>query len=516
MLSEKLRDILVLCSAAVLTWFVFVALLPGPNFPLFSDYWDYLQIGREIANGHGFTSEFTYPALLRFAKHGDRAFPVLWRGPAYPCFLAALYSVVGHRTNILLHVNALFLVLSIPFIYLIGRNLFSRGAGIIAALLFMLSSEILDVATAGNPTTQMTFSFLFSTYLLSGTPSARKALLSGLSFALGTLTQLSFIIYLPALAVYGFYQADRKARGWVLAALIAPPVAGFLALQARYWIITGNPAFTTAGFHMSFYPVLPLWKIARSVEPTGILSASFVLSNFVTVFSQCAINFQRYIWAFPALMGTLALSFFILSFFLRWPKSETTRFVKLALVSLAVGVIALTPFVFDTMLLLPLLPFCFLLASGACFSLLRRLGREVFFLRNTLLIVVSLMLLAQMRTLSVRLKHAVTDLDRISIEQDMGTIKSGLAEGDLVISDIPDYVAWQTGMGGLWLPDFDQLDKALSIVHPKAIYLSPQYGKILSTSGDSWWNRVAAGTRTLPEFPVRKKFVSGGILLLSD
>ncbi|MDI6808535.1 MAG: glycosyltransferase family 39 protein [Candidatus Eisenbacteria bacterium] len=513
MLSEKFRDILILCAAAVFTWIMFAALLPGPSFSLFSDYWDYLQIGREIADGHGFTSKFTYPALLKYAEPGDSTFPVLWRGPAYPYFLAILYSFVGHRAGILLHVNALFFVLTIPFIYLIGRTLFSRGAGVVASLLFMLSSEILDVTTLGYPTTELVFFFVLSTFLLSGTPSARRALLSGFWFALGVLTQISFIIYLPVLSVYGFYQAEKK-RGLVLAALLSFPVISFLAFQARNWIVTGNPVFTTASFHMSFYPIIPLWKIARSVDPAMQFSASFLFSNFLTVVSQCAINFQRYIWAFPGFLGTLGLSFFILSFFLRWPKNETARFVKFVLVSLVVGVLALAPFVFDTMLLLPLIPLCFILASGACFSLLKKLGREVFFLRNTLLIVVSLMLLAQMRTVSLKLKHGALDLDRVSVEEDMKAIGRDLKEGDLVISDIPDFVAWYTGMSGLWLPDFDQLDKALSMVHAEAIYLSPQYGKILSTSGDSWWNRVASGTRVLPEFPVRKKFGSGGILLL--
>ena len=53
--------------------------------PGYSDFWDYLQLGRQIAHGHGFTSLFTYPIFLGASGDpGAGAFPLLWRPPLYP------------------------------------------------------------------------------------------------------------------------------------------------------------------------------------------------------------------------------------------------------------------------------------------------------------------------------------------------------------------------------------------------------------------------------------------------
>jgi 4-amino-4-deoxy-L-arabinose transferase-like glycosyltransferase len=141
----------------------------------------------------------------------------LWQPVFYPLFLAGIYSLVGPSIVVAKIVQALLGCLTCLLTYVLGRRLFGRTVGLVAACIIALYGPLiffeLELLATGWAT-------LWSVVLLllligvSKRPTWGACLALGLAGALSVLTRTTFVPFLLAGFVWLLWRLRESPRRW--------------------------------------------------------------------------------------------------------------------------------------------------------------------------------------------------------------------------------------------------------------------------------------------------------------
>jgi hypothetical protein len=298
------------------------------------DSWEYQSMGVNLATGHGFMKsgavepferyvfdapQDTLPQFAELGRNGGT--DDFYRTPAYPVFLAAVYSVVSVRPDVAMGVQLALLIAVAAALPLLTERLLGRSgflAGILggALLLRYSASSALEILTEPL-TTVACFLVLAAWSRLCDRPrDPVSAGLLGLSLAFALLTKGSLLFLPPLLIGYLVVRAARrKAFTWTVVAavtvsLFVPVVAYSAYASARVgrpvFLSTQGPAVLLDGnneLSIENGGWQPGWRDnprsfysrALSVDPAAspyVLVARFYASN-VAVIPRIAYNKMR-------------------------------------------------------------------------------------------------------------------------------------------------------------------------------------------------------------------------------
>jgi len=243
------------------------------------DAMDFAQLGRNLLNGHGFSTQILRPLAL---THGNNPLsqPELTHGPLYPFVLALAFGVLGIKDSVVLGISGLFFVLSVPLLYLLGERLFHRRIGILAALIFMADGTVLGYAASGSAT--MFYTFIGLGLFLSlhevaiaaakGKQKRGGLLLSGI---LCGLLYLSDPIFLCVFPVVLLGLALMYPKQWALAIATFAVPFGVLVLPTmiRNGMLSGNPFLGLRGSELwmgtASLPRMEGYRLTPTDLPTG-------------------------------------------------------------------------------------------------------------------------------------------------------------------------------------------------------------------------------------------------------
>ena len=204
---------------------------------------DQAQIGRAIASGHGWSTNFARPlAIGQLQAHGRNVTTNIWtdtyNAPLPPFVNAIALLMVKSRWQMspqdlvnagdkaIAIMSILFFVASVALLFFIARRLFDQRIAIYACALMLLSDMMWQYSLSGLP--QMLLLLLFSATLYclmraveakyAATSTTRWLVAVGLGFGLLALTHaLTIWIFLPVLIVSVFLFAPR---GWAPAIML--------------------------------------------------------------------------------------------------------------------------------------------------------------------------------------------------------------------------------------------------------------------------------------------------------
>jgi MFS family permease len=223
------------------------------------------QLGRNLANGHGYVTKNIRPLDLAYLhnlgrptfqpEHPDRTLPELWTPPVYPLVLSLWFRMLPPQVNLtaartqmqvpagqlppvgLEHVGKLqglydaaraqalrmdrqmvflawvFYVIGLGVLYLLARTMFDHRVALMSAVLYLFCDPLLDACIGGAPTAWLALLFMLSVLGLLKAEEWAEAgkgprwvlgalAASGLAVGLGTLTQYAFVSVLLPMLVY--------------------------------------------------------------------------------------------------------------------------------------------------------------------------------------------------------------------------------------------------------------------------------------------------------------------------
>ncbi|MGE5177683.1 MAG: hypothetical protein ACM3PF_01175 [Bacteroidota bacterium] len=488
--------------AAALLFTVAIHRSIGPS----SDLWDYSQEARQIERGQGFTSLYTYPTHL--GARDKPPFPVRWRMPLY-----AARGAMALKTGAPLPLGFLLVVAQshavlVALVFLLGAHLGSPRAGHIAAAAALACPLFLDAYSPG----------------MSQVPAAALALLVWL-FLL-RWRGLATAIFAAALAAAAWYlrgESMLMAPLWAWAAWRGPGgsakraawfVAAYVVLCAPWPIYlaqaTGHASSIQGNPMLLYTPEYPGYSSSRSYGVAMPAAIPYVLAHPATFAMRWMKDFLGFGLDLLGGLGPIAVGLGIAGLLVRDPAGRwgSLRPTIPFAVAIALQVAAFSALERSPRFLVPVAPLaCVMIGIAAAPALDRLRGHRA------LVALLALLIAERALTVAFQTREAPRRFPPLAPEA-AAALNAAASSGawprdQLVLSDVPDWVAWHADRTALLLPLARDLARVERDHPTAAIFLSPAARARNAADGDTTWVGIIDRNEPIPGFsgPV---FLPGG------
>lgn len=224
----------------------------------------------------------SYNGLLEFC--GSYSYPPLFQLIGATIHLADMSNLPFH---IIYLTPLVFFIISMHFVYKIGKEIFDKKTGLLAAMIVSFYPEIYKHSRYFNDGIALVAMVSFSTYCLLRTRSFRSikfSLLFGIAFGLGMLTKELFIIYMLPLVTFIILQSlsvrsDRLKK--ILNVII------FVCLSSSITLATGYYQGVGGDLHSVWLRIFRPWhwsEIDRATQYKSLFYVAVIERNLLTLF----------------------------------------------------------------------------------------------------------------------------------------------------------------------------------------------------------------------------------------
>ena len=197
-------------------------------------YVEFVEIATNLAEGKGFYRVDEIEGELRSA-----------RPPLYPLILAGLYISFGKRSIPPVILQSIIGVLTVLFVYLIARQIFSKEVGILASILAAIYPYFVFHDTNLQETALFTLLSAVTVFFLLKTSKYRHlsdSFLAGVFLSFAVLTRTTLLLTLPFAVLWLMFVLKNNRTKMVLVMLL-----GFVIVSSpwliRNVVIYGKPVF---------------------------------------------------------------------------------------------------------------------------------------------------------------------------------------------------------------------------------------------------------------------------------
>lgn len=478
----KLRNILILGGIVVVPFLFFIVyyklMFSGLINP---SSMDFAQLGRNLAEGRGFTTFFLRPLGLNHGNNPFRQADIV-NAPLFPVLLALAYGIRGATDAVTAQVSGFFYVITVPVLYRLGSVVFSRNVGLLAALIFAANPLMLEYATSGLPITLQTFlmtSLLLTVHTVAvwardreadpAFPLPRAALiLAGILTGALYLTDQVYLYLIPIISVAAF-SLTRGQSAKALASFALPLALTILPWMFRTGRLTGNPFFGLRGMEVwmgtkNFYPGSIAYRYSAEDLVPGV-----GLFNAVT--KKLLLGAGEVIQAFPQVSASWMLAFLLPSLLFRFRDSATNSVRRVMMYCFLAILVGMLPFGVEMPLFACLIPAMLVFAIAYLFRLVEQSQLP----RSSVVLLVSLLSGAVL--LPLLRDVALTDKPALPIgTKSAMNLKRASEKDEVVLSDQPWLVAWHADRPAIWIPTTDAKLSAYQkrFAHTRWLFLTDQ------------------------------------------
>lgn len=493
--SDRNRRLAPAGLLALIASSIWIALfLIGPRIPPpHSDAWDYLQLGRSIAEGSGFQSDFTYPILL--SLDDQPPFPTLWRLPLYPLVVSIPFLVwEDPPLEAALGIGGLFHVLSGILFYLWLTRLLPIAWAFWGGIVWILNPHLLDSSLQGLSEPFYLCLCIGLFWILSEKGLSRPILL-GVWIGLCWITRSNTLLFLPGVLLWGWMESPTP-RGALRRLVGIGVTVGLVCLP--WWIrnslVVGDPFFNMSRFlPLMFSTDWPGWTLFRTDFPSLAevppVDPVRVIDSGISHLWSFGIR-QRLLSGNPVLL-LLALYGVVASWRNRGLRPALWLLAVFFLASDLITVAFLCAVEPVIRLYLPVMPLATVFALLGLYSLSgAERGRGRFVLVACLL-ALSVFLYAARFAAGLE-REPWRTLSPESVEE----WKEKIPAGAVILSDTADYLAWRLDRTTVFMPTLDSLSPTLGRWEGRVfLHFSPEFEPFAASEGESaeGWRKWTEG-----------------------
>ncbi|MGE5176861.1 MAG: hypothetical protein ACM3JJ_10855 [Hyphomicrobiales bacterium] len=447
-----------------------------------NDLWDYAQEARQIARGEGFTSLYTYPVHL--GPDETAPFPVRWRMPGYAARGALGIRMGFDPTKLFFMIAIQAHVALVVLVFLLGAHFGGPRAGSIAAAAALATPLLLDAYSVG----------------LNQTPAAALAVLAWLLLIRGNRARSAVLAAFPAAAAWYLRgEAVLMAPVWIWAAWrprsprrgIAFAVA--LALLCLpwpiyMWLTTGVPSSIQGNPVLLYTPAYPGYASTRSYLEALPGPVAYVLGHAPHFAFRWIKDVAGFAVDFLGGLGPIAIGLAMAGLLLREARERYAplRPALPLIAAIALQIAAFAALERSPRFLTPVVPLaCVLIGIAAAPALDRFCGRRMVVLLFALLIGERMAATAFDVRAAARLFPAFPAATAPALTARLAA--EAPDSSALVLSDVPDWVAWHLDRPALLLTRSRDLDALLRDHVVAGVFLSPEARARNLVDGDSTW-----------------------------
>ena len=489
--------------AALAAGLVYVVLVRH-GFPPQSDVWDYAQEARQLARGQGFTSLYTYPVHLGSGP----PFPVEWRMPGYAGIGWALLSLGVPLPLGFLLVGALAHAALVGLVFLLTTRLSSPVGGCIAAAGAIACPLLLDTYNPGMSQLPAAMLGLLTWYLLLQGKGMRTSLAAGIAAGAAWYLRAESALMLPLWIAAALYsrssQGDKKDAGIAGGAIAWKLAAVFLVSYCAIilpWLVVGQMhgnATPIRGNPLLLYtPQFPGYSSARSIGANLPGVFQYIASHPLTFWVRYAKDGVGYVLDLLTGLGPAMVGLGIAGLLLRYSDGNHSRVEPMApssrlpAILLSLGIIlqigVLSALERSPRFLVPIVPIACILIGLLSSEFCERL-------RPQRVLVALLIALVLERAATVLFQRADAARRFAPLPRELVAAVEAEAEewprDALVLTDVPDWVAWHFDRPAVLLPMWRDLLTVVESRKVSAILLTHDARGRNASDGDWDWVRT--------------------------
>jgi len=427
------------------------------------DGFDYAQIGRELAEGRGFSSrQAIYMLHLRFLEDHDLLqgpWPNLHRFPLPSLVMAGLFLVLGVGVPAVLAYGIGFHVATSMLLFEWTRRAVGLAPAVAATALFSSSGAVLETGVSGlaEPSAMFFFTLsLFFAWRAFGEGGVRWPFAAGAALGLATLARTNALFAAPffVLAVLWPLLAETPPgrRPWrELGQRGGALVLGMLILitpwMARNWSVAGSPTFSLHSYFLLPAGTLPeaegdKWDVNNPWVSDFVSPVEYARQHPDRVWEKWTRNAKKLLIRFPRLGGVPFLPVIALLGLALPIGRDLRRSAWLLFASFAAGAafVSLTD-IFLARYHHHVLPGLLVVGMGVIWTLLGRVRQRVVRLAGLLLAVVVMVDPGQVKVAAETVEFGVNRTPA----GDLRYVKAHTSEDAVIMSDVSWEVTWETG-----------------------------------------------------------------------
>lgn len=500
------------------------------------DAFDYAQIARELAQGHGFSSRQAIYALhLEFLRSRDLLgadWPNLHRFPLPSLVMAAGFRLFGVGDAVVVGYGIVFQAATSALLFAWARAAIGLAAAMACVFLFTVNGTLLEIGCSGlaEPPVLCFFTLaLYAVWRQSRSTRLLPSLVAGGALGLAALSRTNTLFVAPLFAVaIGLARRGpsgvRDRRGSALAA--GALVLVLVAVTSPWWVrnalVAGDPFFSLHSYFLlpsGTHPGGMKWDLSLPWVHEFTSPLAFLAQHPGPVFAKWWGNLARLLSSLPTLADSFGLPLVALA----------APFVSAGTGLRATARLLWAAFVVNAVLVsfgdfylvkyhLYFLPGMILLAVGILWQGLARLRSPRL---RLLALACAVLAMADLPGTVQAFRRVPASTARFD-PQDFVQLRERTDPGAVIVSDQSYAVAWETGrrsirvhydrdaqgrlvLGVIWLQDhYLPID---------AVYLSRQF--LRDPAKLEILNRtLGEQPRFRREFPRRQQLEGGGLLLL--
>lgn len=517
---------------------------------------DYAQAARHLARGDGFITSVISPLSLTFRAQLN-SHPDLSHSPFFVGLLALLFRLGGSTDRMAALGSVLGWLLSVWLTFALSYRLFGRGIAFLSTVLYLANGVMLAQAISGRPTTWITTFLLALGLALSGQRTSesrsfwRQVVWASFFWGLCYLTDALWTLPLGVVLILHWYRRLPYRAGeddlfppnpregwlerfrWSWENKIAQPRHRAVALALMVFLVTVSPwavrQYRVTGkpfFHLPYYEVLsqtptfPGATIYERLDP-GFSPFSFPVSRPREMFRKLALGLVklRSTWLEVSDPYVAALFLMGLCIPLANPAAHSLRWTVVWMLVLYTGWVNLTAQRAEA--LLPFAPLVTMLGVAACFDMLKERAPQLTLGRFQVPPAVLQRLLAWGLFLFVAYpliftQSLLASQEPLPLPADGETLRRLTGPGEVIMTDIPEILAWHTNRPCLRLcqrdTDWQRIEGLLGPV--QVIYFSPMVQYRPPEEWGDWWYLALRSTMGYREFSPRPSAQEGAVLLV--
>jgi 4-amino-4-deoxy-L-arabinose transferase-like glycosyltransferase len=425
---------------------------------------DYAQIGRNLAQGKGFTTSFLKPlSLARVQTKQGEPHPDLSYPPLHPLALSILLRVAGadptSQDRAVALGSGIPFLLTVVVVFVLGIQLFDRRVAWLAVAMFATNLAVLRLAISGLEASLLGLLVSLLLLFLYLQPRVARqrlpyAALAGLTFGLTYLTKTEWAVAFVPILVYLWYAAERRERAKTLAVFCAVSLVVVLPWLIRMQTVAGNPFASLRWQEMltetRTNPGNTLYRTYADAFPSPV---SFIASHPREVYEKVRAGIGNMYPTLATMAGPYLSAFFIVAIIVPLGRSGFERLRYLMYAMFLLVFIALAFVQPAARLLMPLAPAVTVIGCGFFFRILQpRLEPYApkeyrLFLSIAVGILVALQATPTLLTVTLPPPDNDTQRQLSSWCQQVAEATDGP-----IITDIPWLVAWYGNRDAIWLP----------------------------------------------------------------
>ncbi len=421
---------------------------------------DYAQIGRNIAQGEGFTTNFIKPLSLTrqlsLDRHPDLTYP-----PIHPWLISVVMHTVGMNDRAVALASGIPFLLTIPLILIFALWLFDSRVAWLAVALYVTNIAMLGYSISGlevHLLALLVTGLLMVLYQYAQHREYRPLLAAaaGLLVALIYLTKYLWAIILIPILVYVYYVSERRQRAQAMIVLVVVFLVIIAPWCYRMYNVSGNPFFTWRWYETTMTTrTNPGMTLYRSFPEKLTALPTYALQHPVEIYEKFRTGVATLYGVLPKVAGAYVTAFFIVAILvpLGSPNFERVRYLLYGMFALVF--LALITVMAGPRLLYPLAPIVTLIAAGFFYRvflpIIQNMGaREQ---RRYTALAVGVLLLSQITPMLFSLTARPGPGETTTNEQIVTwTREAKELGGEPIICDVPWLSAWHNDMVSIWVP----------------------------------------------------------------